>query len=277
MSVILDALRKLERGKSHSQTRTGEIATEILTPDSPRPRKSFRLYFATLGLTAIAAAAITYAVVLGLGFFPKSSPPPSSGAAGKGNQAAPAILSPKLFHGVQDAISPTLQETQKPAGIKSLAMPPVPPSFGSSRSKPSKPETSSAVLTPKPIADSKKQIKRVPQKIRKEGESKRASAYSEEKKVSRIVSKDRKPVSGNESRMAEKVLPRPTAVEPPSLKLSGILWQENPSERQAVINGNFVREGAMVEGVKVLKIHPTHVSLSYNGRPFEISINLFSR
>lgn len=277
MSVILDALRKLERGKPHPQGRTGEIAAEIFSPDSPRTRKRLGLYFATLGLTAIAAAAITYVAVVGWGRFPKSSPLLSSGAAGKGNQAAPALISPKLFHGVQDEISPTLQESQEPGEMKSLAMPAVPLSLGSSRSKPSEPETPPVALTPKPTVDRKKQIKRVPQKIRKMEESKRVSASPEEKKVNRVVSKDRRPVPGNESKTAPKVPPGPAAVEPPSLKLSGILWQENPSERQAVINGNFVREGGMVDGVKVLKIHPTHVRLSYNGRLFEISINLFSR
>lgn len=277
MSVILDALRKLQREKSRPQEGTGKIPTEILSADAPRPRKRLGIYSATLGLTAIAAAAITYAVVVGLGLFPKSSPPPSSGASGKSEQGAPPIVAPNLFHGVQNKISETLQEMKRPAGIESLAMPAVPPPLESSRSKPSKPEASSIVPSPEPIGAAKKEIKRVPQKIRKEGESKRASVPPEEKKVSRIISRDRRPVTGNESRMAEKVLPRPAAVEPPSLKLSGILWQEDPSERQAVINGNFVREGGMVEGVKVLKIHPTHVSLSYNGRPFEISIHLFSR
>jgi hypothetical protein len=283
MSLILDALRKLDREKSPLRKPTGEITTEILRTDSPRPRKSSGFYFASLGLTAIAAAAVTYAAIVGLDFFPKSSPPPSSGPAEKSEQAAPAILSPKLLPGVQSEISQTLQEVPKPAEIKSLAIPAVPPSSDSSRTqaskrvKSSKPEAFPVALPQEPKVETKKEIKRAPQEIRKGGESKPVSATAPEEKVSRIIPKEENLVFKNERKPAEKIVTSPPTAEPPSLKLSGILWQDHPSERRAVINGNFVGEGAMVEGAKVLEIHPTHVRLSYNGRPFEISINLIGR
>jgi hypothetical protein len=277
MSLILDALRKLDREKSPLRKPTGEITTEILRTDSPRPRKRSGFYFASIGFTAIAAAAVTYAAMVGLGFFPKSSSAPSSGAAEKSEQAAPAILSPKLLHGVQSEISQPLQEMPTPTGIKNLAIPAVPPSSDSSRLKSSKPEDSPVVLPRKPKIDAQKEIKSAPRENRKEGESKPASATTPGKKVSRIIPKEESPVFKNESKPAGKTATSPPMVEPPSLKLSGILWQDDPSDRRAVINGNFVREGAMVEGAKVLEIHPTYVRLSYNGRLFEISINLIGR
>jgi predicted nuclease with RNAse H fold len=44
-----------------------------------------------------------------------------------------------------------------------------------------------------------------------------------------------------------------------------------------MINGMILSEGSILEGVKVLEIHPTYVRLSHNGRPFEISINILDR
>ncbi|MGA2959668.1 MAG: general secretion pathway protein GspB [Thermodesulfobacteriota bacterium] len=56
------------------------------------------------------------------------------------------------------------------------------------------------------------------------------------------------------------------------LKISGIVWHEEPSERRAVINGSFTKEGSVIEGVKVVEIFPTRVRFSHNGRTFEISV-----
>ena len=70
---------------------------------------------------------------------------------------------------------------------------------------------------------------------------------------------------------AEQTLTVPATAQQP-LKLSGILWHENPLERRAVINGAVLTEGNVIEGVKVLEIHPTHVRLSHKDRHFEISL-----
>ncbi len=59
MSVILDALRKLDREKSSRRNGTANIAVEIIRPDLSRPGKRVSPYLAALSLTAIAAAAIT--------------------------------------------------------------------------------------------------------------------------------------------------------------------------------------------------------------------------
>jgi general secretion pathway protein B len=75
MSVILDALRKLDREKSPRRSGTVNIAVEILRPDLPRPGKRIPLYAAVAFLTAIATAAITYSVMVKGGFPAKSSPP----------------------------------------------------------------------------------------------------------------------------------------------------------------------------------------------------------
>ena len=67
--------------------------------------------------------------------------------------------------------------------------------------------------------------------------------------------------------------PNGSATTPPLLKLSAIVWYEQPSERFAMINGMKANEGSVIEGVKVVEIHPTSVRFLYNGQHFEISMS----
>jgi hypothetical protein len=39
-----------------------------------------------------------------------------------------------------------------------------------------------------------------------------------------------------------------------------------------MINGTIATEGSVIEGVKVVEIHPNKVRFSYNGQPYEISM-----
>ena len=57
------------------------------------------------------------------------------------------------------------------------------------------------------------------------------------------------------------------------LTVSGIAWQDAPSARRAVINGDLVQEGAQVGGATVEEIQPTRVRFSSGGRQFTVSIS----
>jgi hypothetical protein len=57
----------------------------------------------------------------------------------------------------------------------------------------------------------------------------------------------------------------------PRLKISGIVWHEQPAQRRAVINGTFAAEGSQIEGVKIVEILPTRVRFSYKNQVFELS------
>ncbi|HSR12239.1 MAG TPA: general secretion pathway protein GspB [Thermodesulfobacteriota bacterium] len=72
------------------------------------------------------------------------------------------------------------------------------------------------------------------------------------------------------SRGAEPAV-REASSGPPQLKITGIAWQEEPSMRRAFVNGNFVREGSVVEGAKVVEILPTGVRFSFGENTFEVS------
>lgn len=57
------------------------------------------------------------------------------------------------------------------------------------------------------------------------------------------------------------------------LKVSGIAWQDVPSARRAVINGELVQEGAQVGGATVEEIMHSRVLFSSGGRRFTLSIS----
>jgi len=57
------------------------------------------------------------------------------------------------------------------------------------------------------------------------------------------------------------------------IKVSGIAWQDSPSARRAVVNGDLVQEGAQVGGATVEEILPTRVLFSSGGRRFTLSIS----
>jgi type II secretory pathway component PulC len=80
------------------------------------------------------------------------------------------------------------------------------------------------------------------------------------------------PVVPADIRKPSEQTPSRSAVTPASLKLSGIVWSEDPSKRLAVINGMVTTEGYAFEGVKVVEIYPDHVLLLLNDQPFELSL-----
>lgn len=217
MSVILDALRKLDREKSSRRNGTANIAVEVIRPDLSRPGEKVSLYIAAISLTAIAAAAITYILMPEPGSVSKPSPP------------VPVIL---------------------PA-----------------------PSQQTDPLSREALHDAQNEMGRVPEKIETPAGSKPTEISSGEKKREQnIISEEAKFAPGITKKPDE-----PSAVEsattPPSLKISAIVWYEDPSKRFAMINGTISTEGSLVDGVKVVEIHPTGVRFFRNGQYFEIPIS----
>ncbi len=302
MSLILDALKKLEREKSSRKARLENIALEILKPDLPRPQKRIPLHFVALSLTAVAAASITYFAIAGFGFLSKSSPPapmnppapseqvtsapPESSSPPKSLPPAPATPtapSQQVASAPPEPSSPPKSPPPAPAtptapSQQVASAPPEPSSL--SKSPPSAPATPTA---PSPggltirsrrraLYMNQDEMSRVPPKIQTQAESRSPTpSLGEEKAGQNVIPQEPYVAPAVTKKPAERT-PGGSATTPPSLRLSGILWHEDPSERRVVINGMVLTEGAVTEGVKVLEIHPTHVRLSHNGRPFEISM-----
>lgn len=267
MSVILDALRKLDREKSPRRKGPANIAVEILKSDSTRPRNGRRipLYIVVVGIAAIAAAAVTYGVMSGFKFMPKSSPPAT--------RTVPAAI---------QQVAPTSPESRAPA--KSSPPAPVnPPAAGKQ-----------VVPARAPVNDAKEEVGRVPARVQSPAEKKSHADVKmpvEEKKpadvkipveskipTAPVVDKRQiqdvivpKEVDATPKKTPEPA-PSVSAANPASLRVSAIVWYEDPSRRFAMINGIMAREGSSVEGVKVVEINPTSVRLLHNGEYFEISM-----
>ena len=302
MSLILDALKKLEREKSSRKARLENIALEILKPDLPRPQKRIPPHFVALSLTAVAAASITYFAIAGFGFLSKSSPPapmnppapseqvasapPEPSSLSKSPPSAPAtptVPSQQVASAPLEPSSPPKSPPPAPAtptapSQQVASAPPEPSSL--SKSPPSAPATPTAPSPGGLTIRSRRrafymnqdEMSRVPPKIQTQAESRSpAPSLGEEKAGQNVIPQEAYVAPAVTKKPAERT-PGGSATTPPSLRLSGILWHEDPSERRVVINGMVLTEGAVTEGVKVLEIHPTHVRLSHNGRPFEISM-----
>ena len=123
MSVILDALKRLDREKSSRRGGTANIAAEILRPELSRPRKKIALYAIPVFLTAIAAAAVTYVLMSEPGPLPKSSPPVPVSHPAPIQQATPAPLSREPVRDARDEISRVPQKMESPAGSKPTETP----------------------------------------------------------------------------------------------------------------------------------------------------------
>ena len=217
MSLILDALKKLDREKSSRRDGTANIAVEILRADPPRPAKKMLRYFAAVSITAVATACVTYAIIAGFGIFSKSAPP--------------ATVNP-------------------PPGQ----------------------QAASVLPTRDPVSNATDEMSRAPAKILDSAKSKEPMTPPPGKKAGRDIFTKKPDVVPEVIKKSAEPAPQVSAAPPPSLKLSGIVWQEEPGERRAMINGRTATEGSMIEGVKVVEIHPTRVRFSHNGRTFEITL-----
>ena len=259
MSVILDALRKLDREKSSRRKGTANIAVEILRPDLTHPGRRIPIYIVTVVVAAIAAAAITYGVMLEFGFLSKSSPPTSKAVPAPSQQVTPA--SP-------ESAAPSKLSVPAPANPPAATQQ-VPP----------------ASVPRVPVRDEQEEMSRVSPKVQSPAEKKDRADIKipvESKSpatpiVDKKQSQDIIPKEVNTAPVSTKKTPEPTpnisATNPASLKLSAIVWYEEPSRRFAMINGIIATEGSSVEGAKVVEINPTSVRLLHDGQYFEISMS----
>jgi outer membrane biosynthesis protein TonB len=238
MSVILDALRKLDREKLSHRNGAVNIAAEILRPDLPRPGKRMRIYLTAISLTAVAAAAITYAVI------PKAPPPTAPNPVASSLQATP---DPRSHEPVREARDKVMRD---PAKIQA------------------------PVEGKRPVESKKPAEIKKPTEIEKQPVEVKIPPLSpgDEKISPEVVSKEAPAAPGGMTKPSEQT-PRRSTVTPASLKLSGIVWSQDPSKRLAVINGMVATEGYVFEGVKVVEIHPDRVLLLLNGQSFELSLN----
>jgi hypothetical protein len=264
MSVILEALKKLDRENSSRRNITPNIAAEILRTDSYRPRKRSLLYFVTV---SIATATITYIGVMEFGFLEKSLPPMTINDHTSRQQVS----------SVPPETSVLSEKSSLPAPIEPLtstkqASTPPSETHLPKTSPPADSTPPALIQSPEPIRGSRDETIRVSPKIKSDAEEKITSTFPGEKKTSPGLILEEAKVTPTETiKLPEQTQYQPTTA-PLSLRLSGIIWSEDPSKRIAVINGSTMAEGSVIEGVKVVEIHPTRVRFSQNNQFFEIQL-----
>ncbi len=250
MSVILDALKKLDREKSFRKNMTTNIAADILKPDLPRPEKRFPHYVATISLTAMVGAVITYFIMVD--FPPKSLPPPPVKSSAPSQGVIPA---PMEFHlpsksSVPGTVNPPASSRQvTPAPVSREPVQKVQDEIKPKSAKPLTPAEGKIPVESNPAAPPTDEKTEKPNWIREETEI----------------------PSSNIKKIPEQSTTG-SSTNPPPLKVSAIVWYEDPSLRFIMVNGIKASEGSFVEGVKVVEINPTRVRFLYNDRYFEISM-----
>ena len=251
MSVILDALRKLDREKSSPRDGRTNIAAEILRPDFPHSGKRFPLYWVIITLTAAATAALTYAVVE-LGFPTKSSPPPPLPSQMKAPGTSQQVIPP-----------PTDSGSLPKSSLSSLPVNPP-----SAREK-----APSTGISHEPVRDIPEEIRPVSSKVEIPTETKPPiiTPSGGKEAIQKVPLEKTEVPSANTVRPTDQTS-NESSTTPPLLRLSAIVWYEEPSKRFAMVNGMIAYEGTVIEGVKVEEIYSNRVRFSHRGRIFEIAL-----
>ncbi len=250
MSVILDALKKLDREKASLREGTFDIAAEILRADYPPPRKRANLLIFTIALTLVTTLFIVY-ILLKFGFLKEPSPPPrvifpQSGINGepplpetlpKPKTLPPSVKHPLVKKEVAE-LAPLIKETIQDKEKRTIQR--------KEETPPSKEKSSIEASPPHPLSGGK------------------------EVGQDRIIEK--KETSSEISTIHSESSTNKTDIPPSLIKISAIVWAQDPSERFAMINGMKAIEGSFVEGMKVVEIYPSSVLFLYNNQYFEASI-----
>ena len=328
MSLILDALKKLDREKLSRRDRPANIAVEILRPPLSHPERKRQIYVVAIFLTAVVTAAITYALIAGFGFLSKSSAPQPVNPPASREQAGPVPLevstlpkplpraptnppvSSKQVAPAPPEVSPLPQPAPtavtkvtvpspqvappppeaevlpRPSPAPTIPPPPSPP-VASPQVTPAPPETGSlpkslppapadppapnpqAAPAPPPRQPARgagDEVGRVPPK------AKSSEASLDAKKESPGVIPEKMGIAPEMAKKSAEPASIRSSTTPPALKLTAVVWYEDPSRRFAFVNGTKVREGDVIEGVKVVEIHPDRVRFLHNDRQFEISL-----
>jgi cytoskeletal protein RodZ len=264
MSVILDALRKLDREKSLRKNTPANFAVEILRLDPARPEKRIRRYVATVIIAVVATLAIMYGLMVKFGSVSKSSAPAPVISSSSNQQIAPVEPSPPLK-------TPPAASLNSPAPGREVA--PAPLSREPARDVPEG-VTRTAPRVQTPSEGKVSAETQVPQESETQGEGKVSATSLDATKTDQSAipeKRDAVPEIKPGKIPEPKVSDSPTS--PPHLRLSAIIWYEEPSMRFAMVNGFKANEGSVVEGAKVVEINPTSVRFLHNGQYFEISLS----
>jgi hypothetical protein len=96
-----------------------------------------------------------------------------------------------------------------------------------------------------------------------------ATPPGEKKEGQNVISEKTDTVLGNKGK-GVGTIPSGSAISPPSLRITAIGWDEDPSKRFAFVNGMMAHEGDIIEEAKIVEIYPKRIRFLQNGQYFEI-------
>ncbi|MBU5637794.1 general secretion pathway protein GspB [Geomonas sp. Red69] len=230
MSLILDALRKMEQERRSRRGSAQDLRPEVLRYRlAAQPKEPRRYPVAVVAGTALLLAGI------GAGFLLKGHAPEP--AREPGLAAAPAPQVPATPAPVAPPAAPAVA----PVTVAPPAVPPAPA-----------PPAATAVAGQSPVA--------IPQSV--------APPTGQARKASRAAAVPRS-LPSDAPQMAPQE-PAAATGGAQDITISGIAYQDERRLRRAVLNGILVGEGAEVGGARVVEIKETKVRLSRGGRVFEV-------
>ncbi|GFO58332.1 hypothetical protein GMST_06570 [Geomonas silvestris] len=233
MSLILDALRKMEQDRSSRRGSAQDLRPEVL-----RYRRA-PVAERRLPLRWISLAVLLVVVALGAGFLTLGS------LRGK-EVAIPASQAPA-------GEAPAAAVPTSPAPAAQPAAPEAAPAPGAAAGtvpEPARP----------PLAAGLKEVPAV---------AKESVPEPRPGKPERPV----QPARRERPAPAAAPAQQPVMVGSGDITVSGIAWQDERNLRRAVLNGTLVGEGAQVAGARVVEIKEDRVRLSRNGQLFEVLLS----
>ncbi len=281
MSLILEALRKIDRERSFRRRGAREIAVEMLRSDASRRRTDIAYW--GFGILVIFFAGISIILTTYPGSFSKSQPSAIK-VPGPVQHVPPSEQSEESAKSEPPSPTTSVHDrnfSSSPSDLNANLSSPSPPASVINREREQK--ASSGSLTRETAqTSSKDQTTTAAPKTRTGADEKTPAIPQSREKPSPVQIPESPAVS-----MPAQALPavpvapqKPTPVPDPrepapgqtSLKIWAIAWNEVPAERMVVMNGIFLTEGATFEGVKVLEILPDSVRLLRDGQAFELAI-----
>lgn len=265
MSLILDALRKMEQDRKSRRGAALDIRPEVLRYRGAVPRQEPKhpYLFPAVGILLLLAgigARVLWrgnsATAVSAGSDSTASSSPTAAAL---PTAATAATAPMAATGAPAPVTAAPAMTATPPLATAAASTPAAASAALPAAAPPAPK----VAPDRAIAPATAQQAAVSDSVASSGskrDRKRAAAAKSSHREAPGISQ-----SQPQHRAAAEELQTI-----PEISISGIAWQDERSLRRAVLNGQLVGEGAEVAGARVVEIRETKVRLSRGGQLFDV-------
>jgi general secretion pathway protein B len=267
MSLILDALRKMEQDRKSREAAAQQMRSQVLryrAPVAPQQGKPYLL---------LTVGALLVLTGIGAGILLKGhlQPPQSEIAAGAAPTLAPTSAPPALsavppvtVAAAQAVPAPGAVSPPAAAAPPTIAVPvtPAAPSAAIPVSSAKKLKGHPAVAPPAPT---------IATAVTSPDAGAHPSTQPQSSKRSRRAAAKN---GGGAPVPAQATAARSEVVQgaAPDISVSGIAWQDERHLRRAVLNGTLIGEGGEVAGARVVEIKENRVRLSRGGQLFDVPL-----